>query len=287
MAETDKLIRNISDTARWVAAYRAMETDRPDALFKDPYAKRLMGARGPAIVQHMWRAMKSTWPFTSRTIAFDDFVMRDVAAGCDLVVNLAAGLDARPYRMTLPPSLKWIEVDLPGILNEKEEILRDDKPVCELERIRVDLANADERRKLFAELGQRAKKTLILTEGLTIYLDAAQVTELAKDLASIPSFHHWVTDLVSPRLLTIMMRGDVGQTLSKAGSPFKFAPTEGPAFFAQFGWKPIESQSMIAIAKKHGRLPFPLNILAKFAKPRGWNPQKPWAGVVLMENVRK
>jgi len=41
-----------------------------------------------------------------------------------MVVNLAAGLDARPYRMSLPASLQWIEVDLPEILAYKEKISR-------------------------------------------------------------------------------------------------------------------------------------------------------------------
>ena len=50
-----------------------------------------------------------------------------------MVVNLAAGLDARPYRMDLPRALQWIEVDLPGILDHKEELLRDEKPVCQLD----------------------------------------------------------------------------------------------------------------------------------------------------------
>jgi O-methyltransferase involved in polyketide biosynthesis len=42
----EPLVRNVSDTARWVAAYRAMESARPEALFKDPFAERLEGERG-------------------------------------------------------------------------------------------------------------------------------------------------------------------------------------------------------------------------------------------------
>jgi methyltransferase (TIGR00027 family) len=286
MQETSKLIRNISDTARWVAAYRAMETDRPDALFKDPYATRLMGERGPAIVKHMWRTLSSTWPFTMRTVAFDDFILRDIAAGCDVVINLAAGLDARPYRMALPPALTWIEVDLPGILDEKEAILKNETPVCRLERIRADLANADVRRQLFAELGTRAKRALILTEGLTIYLEASQVVELAQDLSSKQGFHHWVTDIVTPGLLDMMMRREVGKTLARAGSPFKFGPPEGPSFFVPYGWRPVETRSMLVLARQHKRLPFPLNILAHLPGSGEWNPRRPWSGVVLMENTR-
>jgi O-methyltransferase involved in polyketide biosynthesis len=46
---SEPLVRNISDTARWAAVYRARETERPDALFRDPYARRLSGERGVAI----------------------------------------------------------------------------------------------------------------------------------------------------------------------------------------------------------------------------------------------
>ena len=42
---------SISDTALWVAVYRARETDRPDALFRDPLAYRLAGTRGEQIAQ--------------------------------------------------------------------------------------------------------------------------------------------------------------------------------------------------------------------------------------------
>jgi O-methyltransferase involved in polyketide biosynthesis len=44
-------IGNVSDTARWVAVYRAMETARPDAIFRDPFAERLAGERGLEIVR--------------------------------------------------------------------------------------------------------------------------------------------------------------------------------------------------------------------------------------------
>jgi methyltransferase (TIGR00027 family) len=192
MADAESLIRNVSDTARWVAAYRAIETERPDALFHDPFARRLMGERGPAIAKEMHKLIGTTWPFVSRTVVFDELIEKEVANGCDLVVNLAAGLDARPYRMALPRSLMWVEIDLPGILDEKAAILRDDKPVCKLERIRLDLANVADRRKVFADLGTLGRRVLVLSEGLTIYLGEEEVGVLARDLANVPTFGHWV-----------------------------------------------------------------------------------------------
>ncbi|HEY6387150.1 MAG TPA: SAM-dependent methyltransferase, partial [Candidatus Acidoferrum sp.] len=164
--QSEPLIRNVSDTARWVAVYRARETERPDAHFRDPFARRLAGERGEQIAKSMPLGRDNDWSVITRTYLGDQFIKEQVQQGVDMVINLAAGLDARPYRMQLPASLKWIEVDLPEILAYKKEILRDEKPVCSLERIRLDLSNAALRRDLFAELGDRSQKALIITEGL-------------------------------------------------------------------------------------------------------------------------
>src|SRR5919109_5024040 len=166
----EPLIRDISDTARWVAVYRARETERPDAAFRDPYARALAGERGDQIAKAMPFAEQNAWSFIARTYLFDKYIARLVQQGTDLVVNLAAGLDARPYRMELPPSLRWVEVDLPEILDYKEDILRGAKPVCALERVRLDLSNHDARRGLFARLGREATNVLAVSEGLLIYL---------------------------------------------------------------------------------------------------------------------
>src|SRR4030095_3551837 len=91
-------IHNISDTARWVAVYRARETERPDAVFRDPFARALAGERGQQIAQAQDGEYIAR-SFLARTDLCDRFVTRLVKHGVDLVVNLAAGLDTRPYRM--------------------------------------------------------------------------------------------------------------------------------------------------------------------------------------------
>ena|ERR1700741_2601535 len=48
---TDPAIQHISDTARWAAVYRARESEREDALFRDPFARRLAGERGEHIAK--------------------------------------------------------------------------------------------------------------------------------------------------------------------------------------------------------------------------------------------
>lgn len=274
------LIRNISDTARWAAVYRARETERPDALFCDPFARRLAGARGEQIADTLPFGNKNTWSWVARTYLYDQFISSQVHQGVDMVINLAAGLDARPYRMALPSSLKWIEVDLPEILNYKEEILTSEKPICALERVRLDLANVNARRALFEQLARRASRALIITEGLIIYLTADEVGSLAQDLAAPPSFQRWILDLASPGLLRMLQR-KMGRELSQAGAPFKFGPKEGPEFFMRYGWKPIDVRSLLKTAARLKRLPFHLRLVALLPESRGAQGSRPWAGACL------
>lgn len=280
---TDNIVRNISDTARWVAVYRAQENDREDALFRDPFARRLAGERGEQIAESMRDGDRNgpDWSWTMRTYLMDLFLAAGIREGVDLVINLAAGLDTRPYRMDLPESLTWIEVDLPEILTYKEQILAAERPVCRLERVRLDLSQTNGRREVFEEWGARAKKALILTEGLLIYLTTEEVAALGRDLAGPPSFRHWIIDLVSPGLLR-MLQKNWGKKLSDAGAPLKFGPPEGPEFFVGCGWKPVEVRSMLHAAARANRLPFLLKLAAMLPESKGPQGGRPWGGICLL-----
>src|SRR4051812_7387828 len=123
MAES-RIIENVSDTARWVAYYRAMETERPDAHFRDPLAKCLAGERGEEIVRRLPKGKSHAWSLVVRTCILDEMILHAIKQrGVDTVINLAAGLDTRPYRLEVPASLRWVEVDLPEITTYKESKL--------------------------------------------------------------------------------------------------------------------------------------------------------------------
>ncbi len=275
-------MRDISDTARWVAYYRALETDRADAVFRDPYARALAGDRGEKIAKAQKFMDQNAWSFVARTVLFDRFITEAVRGGADLVVNLAAGLDTRPYRMDLPKTLRWVEVDLPGILDYKEGILKGAAPVCALERVRLDLSDQTARRALFARLGASSSRAVIVTEGLLIYLSQAEVASFGRDLASVPPFHTWITDLASPALVKVMIaRG--GDMIAAAGAPFKFAPPEGPNFFVPLGWKPVQVASMLKTARRLNRLPFFLKMISFLPWPEKPPPSLPWSAVCVLQ----
>jgi methyltransferase (TIGR00027 family) len=280
--DTQTVVRNISDTARWAAVFRARETERADALFRDPYAERLAGKMGVDIANTLPEGNSHAWAWVARTYLFDQFITREIAQGTDMVVNLAAGLDARPYRMALPSSLQWVEVDLPEILAYKEGILANEKPACALERVRADLSDAAARRALFANLDRRANRILILTEGLLIYLSAEEVAALARDLAAGSHFQRWIMDLASPGLLRRMQR-TTGKQLSKVGAPFKFGPAEGPAFFTPLAWEPLEVKGLLKTATRFKRPPFFLRLLGHLPERKGPAGNRPWSGVCLFK----
>lgn len=277
---TEPLIRNISDTACWAAIYRAREMDHSNPLFRDPFARRLAGKRGEQIADTIPYGNKNTWSWVTRTYLFDQFVTEQIKQGTDMVVNLGAGLDARPYRMKLPATLQWVEIDLPDILSYKEDVLAQEKPVCALERVRLDLSNVSARRELFQQLGRRAKRVLIITEGFVMYLSPEEVGVLGKDLAGPPSFQRWVLDMASPGLLK-MLQKKIGAQLSQAGAPFKFGPPEGPNFFRPFGWKPIDVRSLFKTASKLKRLPLFLFMLSFLPEAKGPKGSNIWSGICL------
>ena len=276
------LIRNISDTALLAAVYRARENEHPEALFHDPFAHRLAGERGQEIAKSLAFSEKNAWSWFTRTYLFDQFIAKCLQEGCDTVINLAAGLDARPYRLALPASLKWIEVDLPEITDYKEELLRDEKPSCALERVHLDLSDVSGRRELFQLIANQSRQALIISEGLVIYLSAEEVGLLATDLAAHEQFRYWLLDLTSPALLK-MLQKKMGKAFDEAAAPFKFAPAGGPEFFSKFGWKPVAVRSLWHTAGELKRLPRMMSFFYHLQKSETFKPNRPWGGACLLE----
>jgi methyltransferase (TIGR00027 family) len=277
-------VSHISDTARWVAIYRAEETARPDALFRDPLAAKLAGERGREIAAATPKGAATRWSAVTRTKLMDDLVLDAIGQGCDRVLNLAAGLDTRPYRLALPPSLTWIEADLPALVDEKERLLADERPVCRLSRERVDLADAHARaRFLDGALGDAAK-ALVITEGLVVYLEEAEVASLARDLAARAGVRWWMLDVLSPAIVKMIREQMGGRHPVRA--LVKWGPADGVAFFEQLGWRARDVQPILRWAARFRRAPWWVYPFMLFPDP---DPRRlrdlKWSAVVQLERA--
>jgi methyltransferase (TIGR00027 family) len=263
-----------------------METARPDAHFRDLFAERLAGPEGLQIVNEMKRGRSLAWPMIVRTVVFDEVVLDRIRnGGVDTIINLAAGLDTRPWRLALPASLRWFDIDLPGMTEYKATAMRDERTSCVYEAVAVDLRDAAARTELFARINAEATTTLVIAEGLLIYLTEEQVAALAHDIAAISTARWWLIDLASPRLLKIMNR-HWGGAVAAGSAPFQFAPADGTAFFEPFGWRELEFRSGLDEAHRlHREMRMaPLwRLLGRLSPPARREEFRRMSGYVLLE----
>ena len=279
-------IRHVSDTALWVAMYRAFETERPDAIFKDPFARRLAGERGERIVETIPRAKTMAWPMIVRTAVMDEIILRQIARGATTVINLAAGLDARAYRLPLPPHLRWFDVDLPDMAAYRQEQFADATPACVHEHVAADLVNPATLPGVF-ERASGSGPAMVITEGLLVYLTEAQVASLARAAHGQTEVRWWLSDLATPALLE-MLKKSWHPSLAGANAPMQFAPADSRAFFEPLGWRESEFRSTWTESLRLKRS-VPLaglwNALSRLAPKKRRAAQHRMSGMVLFERM--
>jgi len=282
-----KLIQQVSDTAFMAAAYRALESERSNALFRDPLAAELSGEHGKKIIASLPKqAFMGGWSVIIRTCIIDDFILGAIGEGVDTILNLGAGLDTRPYRMDLPASLQWIEVDYPHVIEFKNNRLSGNTPGCTLERIGLDLSDESARSTLLDKISASSNNILVLTEGVIPYLSEAAVGSLGKDLRSHASIKYWVTDYFSPASYEYRRRSGMSQAMKN--TPFLFEPADYFGFFETMGWHAKETRFLALEAERLRRPPpFPfiiriaMRILGLLASPARRREMKQYAGMVL------
>jgi methyltransferase (TIGR00027 family) len=247
-------ISNVSDTALWVAGLRAQESGRTDAAFHDPLAGVLAGARGRKIARSMPRGMLVAWAVAVHTSAIDLLIAQALGMGVDTVLNLGAGLDTRPYRMTLPSRLRWIEVDFPNIIEYKDAELRAHRPSCRIERVGLDLLDLPARDTLLAQYALQSATVLVISEGVIPYFRNADAAALAAGLSSLPSFRYWIMDFDNAGVRR--MPRAWARHLQHA--PFLFQAADWFKFFERFGWQPLQVVTSADQAERIHR-PYPLH----------------------------
>jgi O-methyltransferase involved in polyketide biosynthesis len=185
--------------------------------------------------------------------------------------------------MKLPATLRWIEMDFPNIVELKNSKLIEYKPVCELERVGVDLLDRGSRNTLLAQYGMTSKNTLVITEGVLTYFSVHDAATLADELTAIPSIRFWIQDFDNAG----RRRLPRGWEAKLKAAPFLFKVKDWFAFFEKYGWRSSQVITSFEESQRINRpypLDFPFGLILR-ALPKAMS-QKilSLSGAVLMQN---
>jgi methyltransferase (TIGR00027 family) len=212
MSPADSEINHVSDTALMVAACRALETECEDGFVHDPFAARLAGERGMAILRALPHPELMRFGIGVRSRFLDDLLLEALAAeGIATVLSVGCGLDTRPWRLELPRELRWIEVDFADMLDYKDGLMAGETPHCARERLVADLTDPAQRLAVFR--AARAGPSLLITEGLLMYLPAAAVEAVAAEAWREGGVAHWISDITTSAFTRALGGGDAMRSI--------------------------------------------------------------------------
>jgi methyltransferase (TIGR00027 family) len=229
----------VADTGLLVAAIRARESTRDDRLFTDPFADKLAGEAGHRILDAALATSgdRTTMQIVVRTRFWDDALLRAVSSGRQVVL-VAAGMDARAYRLNWPAGTTVFELDQPAVIAAKNAILADDTPSCRRVPIGVDLAD-DWPAALRAAGFDASAPSVWLTEGLLQYLDeeaAHRLFERIDALSAPGSGSVLCYDIVGKSLLEAPFMAELLKSMADSGAPWLFGTDDPAELVRVHGW---------------------------------------------------
>ena len=230
----DNTTHAVAATGLLVAAMRAEESARDDALFHDPFAERLAGEDGRRLLTEATAETgQPSAPIVVRTRLYDEALVRVAASQA---VILAAGMDARSYRLRWPKGTTVFEVDQPHVMAIKDERLAGEKPRCRRVAVGVDLAD-DWPKALEVQWFNPEVPTIWLIEGLLQYLEASAVDQLFArvDALSAPG-SVLLYDVVGTALLNAPFSEAILAYMEKLGAPWVFSSDTPAALVEKHGW---------------------------------------------------
>src|ERR1700758_2761986 len=135
----DNTRQAVAATGLLVAAMRAEESARDDPLLTDPFAERLAGNEGRRLLADAVAATgQASAQIIVRTRFWDEALLRANADGVSQVVILAAGMDARAYRLPWRAGTTVYEIDQPRVIAAKDERLAGERPRCQRVAVGID-----------------------------------------------------------------------------------------------------------------------------------------------------
>ncbi|BCL39646.1 SAM-dependent methyltransferase [Nostoc sp. MS1] len=228
MSQTTEI--NVSFTAKVMAAARAVENQRPDALFTDPLAAQLAGKEAiEAAIPRLEEYEKQGRPYSSvRTRFFDDFLNK-YSLNIRQIVLLGSGMDTRAFRLHWQKETHLYEIDQPDVLLYKESVLNTITPNCERYSIYADLKESSWVQSLIENGYQPSEPSIWLLEGFLYYLNPIEVKNLLTNIQNMSvAGSYFGADVIN----SVVCNG------SDEWAKYWFSSCDEPeTFFADYGWK--------------------------------------------------
>ncbi len=230
----------VGSTALLVAAMRAAETDRADRLFSDPFARALADEEGAAMLARAHARGLHKVPLVEvRTRFLDDRLLAASREGVRQIVLLAAGMDARAYRLdwpTDPAPTRLYEIDREPVLAWKSARLQTSRPRC----VRVALPGDVTGEWTAALVGsgfRPAEPTAWVIEGLLVYLEEPAVHALLAqvDSLSAPGTSLFF-DVPGRALFESASSAPAVEAMAARGSPWRFGTDDPASLVSGRGW---------------------------------------------------
>lgn len=250
----------VSRTAQWTAAARALETEREDRLFADPYARTVAGTTGFELLERY--AGAGTVPFLAiRTTYLDRAIKNAVQEqGLRQVVFLAAGMDTRYYRLDWPDGVTVYELDRPALLDAKAQLLADEPTPAARERRTVAVDLTQDWTGQLKEAGWRSEQpTLWIVEGLLFFLPENAVRALITTLWQHSAAGSVLLgDVISKAALENPLSRSFMRALAEDGNPWLFGTEEPELLLTSCGWTVREVRQPGEEGADFGRWPYPV-----------------------------
>jgi methyltransferase (TIGR00027 family) len=264
----------VGRTALVTAALRAAETDRPDAIYRDPYAATLAGELGARLAADLLAAVAASSPADApssaretgardynaiRTRYFDDYLQAAAQEpGMRQIVVVGAGMDSRAYRLRWPDHVRYFEVDRGPVLAYKRECLAAVTPGADLHSVPADLASPSWASALTEAGYEPGQPSAWLLEGLLFYLPESGVHRVLDEVAGLVAPGSRIAaDVVNCAGLTLPGVRGLLDVFASWGCPWLFGCDEPEALFDAHGFKATALQPGDPGAE-YGRWPDPV-----------------------------
>ncbi len=248
----------VSRTAQWTAAARALESERDDALFVDPYARTVADSIGFDLLKRY--AGAGTVEFLAIRTAYLDAAVRATVAerGIRQIVFVASGMDTRPFRLPWPGDVTVYELDRPALLSAKAELLADAELPAGVVRRPVAVDLAGEWTGSLREAGwQSDVPTLWVVEGLLFFLPEDAVRRLLSTICEMSGAGTVLLgDVASRASLQNPLARPFLNALKEDDSAWLFGTDEPEMFLTECGWVVREVRQPGEEGADFGRWPY-------------------------------